>query len=238
MQTPLETRMNFSQQEGPLVDSTFFQSLRYLTHTRPDLTYSMGFLSKFMERPTIEHLTTLKRVLRYLRGKIGYGLVYLKGQSKARLVGYSDIDFAGDEQDRKCTSRQVFFLDDMVISWASKKQKTVALSSCEAEYVATTFAACQGMWLNRLVSEMIGIHERMVKLFVDNKSAIVLTKNTVQHSHTNHIDTRHHLIHQYVEDKKIQVDYVRNENQLVDILTKSLGRVKFLEIDETNVCGH
>ena len=106
-QTPLEARMKLSQQEGPLVDSTFFRSLigslRYLTHTHPDLSYSVGFLSRFMERPTVEHLTALKRVLRYLRGTIGYGLVYLKGQSKARLVGYSDSDFAGNEQDRKST---------------------------------------------------------------------------------------------------------------------------------------
>ena len=101
-----------------------------------------------MERPTIEHLTALKRVLRYLRGTIGYVLIYLKGQSKARLVGYNDIDFAGDEQDQKSTSGQVFFLGDMLINWASQKQKTVALSSCEAEYVALTAAACQGMWLN------------------------------------------------------------------------------------------
>ena len=106
-QTPPKARMKFSQQEGPLVDSTSFrsliESLRYLTHTRRDLTYSMGFLSRFMERPNIEHLMALKRVLRYLRGTIGYGLVYLKGQSKARLVGYRDSDFAGDEQDQKST---------------------------------------------------------------------------------------------------------------------------------------
>ena len=120
----------------------------------------------------------------------------------------------------------------MLISRASQKQKTVALSSSEAEYVAATAAACQGMWLNLLVSELSWIDERMVKLLVDNKSAIVLTKNPVQHSRMKHIDTRHHFILQYVEDKKIQVDYVRTENQLDDILTKSLGRVKLLEMCE------
>ena len=147
-----------------------------------------------MEQPTIEHLMTLKQVLRYLRETIGYGLVYLKGQSKARQVGYSDSDFAGDEQDRKSTLGQVFFLGDMLISWASQKQKTVALSSCEAEYVAATAAACQGMWLNRLVSELSGIDEKMVKLVMDNKLAIILTKNPVQHSRTKHINTCHHFI--------------------------------------------
>ena len=185
-----------------------------------------------MERRIIEHLTALKRVLRYLRGTIGYGLVYLKGQSKARLVGYSESDFSSDEQDQESTSGQVFFLGDMLISWTSQKQKTVALSSCEAEYIAVTAAACKGMWLNRFVSELSGIDETMVKLLVDNKSAIVLTKSPVQHSCTKHINTRHHFIRQYVEDKKIQVDYVRTEDQLADILTKSLGRVNFLEMRE------
>ena len=88
------------------------------------------------------------------------------------------------------------------------------------------------MWLNRLVRELSGIDKTMVKLLVDNKSAIVLTKNPVQHSCTKHINTRHYFIQKYVEDKKIQVDYVRTEDQLVDILTKSLGRVKFLEMCE------
>ena len=88
------------------------------------------------------------------------------------------------------------------------------------------------MWLNRLVSELSGIDETMVKLLVDNKSAIVLIKNLVQHSRTKHIDTRHHFIRQYVEDNKIQVDYVRTEDQLADILTKSLGSVKFFEMRE------
>ena len=88
------------------------------------------------------------------------------------------------------------------------------------------------MWLNRLVSELSGIDETLVKLLVDNKSAIVLTKNPVQHSRMKHIDTRHHFIRKYVEDKKIQVDYVRTRDQLANILTKSLGRVKFLEMCE------
>ena len=105
----------------------------------------------------------------------------------------------------------MFFIGDMLISWASQKQNTVALSSCEAEYVATV-TACQGMWLNKLVSELSGIDETMVKLLVDNMSAIVLTKNPVQHSRTKHINTRHHFIQKYVEDKKIQVDYVRIED--------------------------
>ena len=95
-------------------------------------------------------------------------LSLLEGSIEGKIVGYSDSDFAGDKQDRKSTSGQVFFLSNMLISWASQKQKMVALSSCEAEYAAATAAACQGMWLNRLVNELSGIDEIMVKLLVDN----------------------------------------------------------------------
>ena len=151
-------------------------------------------LSRFMERPTVEHLTTLKRVLRYLRGTIGNGLVYLKGQSKARLVGCCESDFSSDKQDRKSISGQVFFLNDMLISWASKLQKTIALSSYEAEYVASTVATCQVMWLNQLISELSGIDEIMVKLLVDTKSAIIDQKSiTTQmyeaHQHSSSLHT-------------------------------------------------
>ncbi|CAA6670036.1 unnamed protein product [Spirodela intermedia] len=152
--------------QGTSVNSTYFRhligSLRYLTHTRLDLTYFVGFLSRFIEHPT-EHLMAIKHVLRYLKGIIYYGLVYEKGHTiglvyekghtMAELIGYSDNDFVGDVQDRKSTSGQVFFFGKMAISWASQKQKSIALSSCEAEYIVATTAACQGVWLNLQVYE-------------------------------------------------------------------------------------
>ncbi|CAA6657040.1 unnamed protein product [Spirodela intermedia] len=183
---------------GLSVDSTYFhsliESLRYLTHTRPDLTFSVGLLSKFMEHPTSEHLLGIKHIL---RGTIDYGLVYEKGETKVKLVNYSDNNFASD---------------------VSQKQKSVALSLCEAEYIAATTAACQGVWLNQLISELRGEAEGTVKLLMDNKSAIILSKNLVHHSRMKHIDTR------------IMIDYVKTEDQLADILTKSPSRVRFVEM--------
>ena len=113
-------------------------SLRYLLHTRPDMTYSVSILSRYMMNPTSDHWIASKRVLRYLKGTIDFGLVYVKGVKNLNVIGYSDSDFAGDVEDRKSTSGQVFFLGGLPITWNSLKQKVVALSLCEAEYIAIT----------------------------------------------------------------------------------------------------
>ena len=124
----------------------------------------------------------------------------------------------------------MFFLDSNIITWTSQKQKVVALSSCEAEYIAAATVACQGVWLSRLLGELIGRPPAMVKLHVDNKSAIELSKNPVHHEWSKHIDTHFHFIREYIEDGMVDVDHVSTSNQLADILTKALGRVKFLEM--------
>ena len=105
------------------------------------------------------------------------------------LVGFSDSDLAGDVDDRKSTSGSVFLLGSNLVTWVSQKQKVVALSSCEAEYIASASAACQGIWLSRLLGELLGIQAPKVKLLVDNKAAIALSKNPVHHDRSKHIDT-------------------------------------------------
>ena len=185
-----------------------------------------------MENPTSDHLSAAKRVLRYVKGTLNFSLRYSKHKSYDALCGYSDSDFASDMDDRKSTSGYVFFMGSSIICWRSMKQKTVALSSCEAEYIAATTATCQGIWLNRLINELKGVEEKPWKLLVDNQSAITLSKNPVHHSRTKHIDTRYHFIRQCIEEKKTVFAYVKSEDQLADILTKSLGRLKFLQMRE------
>ena len=146
------------------------------------------------------------------------------------LVGYSDSDLAGDVDDRKSTTGIVFFLGSSVVTWASQKQKVVALSSCEAEYVAAATASCQAVWLSRLVAELLGTTPSKVKLMVDNKSAIALSKNPVHHDRSKHIDTKFHYIRECIEEGKIDVAHVGTDGQLADIFTKALGRVKFVEM--------
>ena len=132
--------------------------------------------------------------------------------------------------DRKSTSGVAYFLGGSIVSWLSQKQKVVALSSCEAEYIAAATAACQGVWLGRLLGDLIDKEPERVVLNFDNKSAISLCKNPVHHDRSKHIDTKYHYIRQCVAEGKIEVNYVCTEDQLADILTRSLGRQKFMKI--------
>ena len=197
--TPLEVRLKFTNKEGRTpVDSTIYRSLigslRYLTNTRPDLLFSVRILSRYMEHPSIEHFNEVKRILRYIKGTENYGLLYKKGDVRGELVGFSDSDFAGDCDDRKSTSGYIFFFGGMAVSWSSQKQSIVALSSCEAEYIAATSATCQAIWMYRLISELTSNGVSMARLMVDNQSAITLSKNTGHHNQSKHIDTRYHFI--------------------------------------------
>jgi len=117
-----------------------------------------------------------------------------------------------------------------LVTWASQKQRVVALSSCEAEYIASANAACQGIWLSRLLGELLGIQAPKVKLLVDNKSAIALSKDPVHHERSKHIDTRYHFIRDCVDRGEVDIDHVSTNEQLADILTKALGRVRFVEL--------
>ena len=233
--TPLEARLKFTNGEGRSpVDSTTYLSLigslRYLTNTRLDLLFSVGILSRYMEHPSIEHYTAVKQILRYIKGTENFGLLYKKGDMSGELVGFSDSDFAGDCHDRKSTSGYIFFFAGMAVSWSSQKQSIVALSSCEAEYIAATSATCQAIWMYRLISELTSNGVSTARLMADNQSAITLSKNTGHHNRSKHIDTRYHFIRECVEEKKIEISFVRTEDQLADMFTKALGRQKFQEM--------
>jgi len=173
----------------------------------------------------------VKRVLRYLAGTRGYGLHYGRKKGDAlKLIGYSDADMAGDIDSRKSTSGVIFFLGDSPITWQSAKQKVVALSSCEAEYIAAAVAACQGVWLARLLGDLIELEPAVPEIMVDNMSSIALTKNPVFHDRSKHIDVRYHYIRECIERGRIVIDYIETKMQLADVLTKALGRVRFQEL--------
>jgi len=126
-------------------------------------------------------------------------------------VGYSDSDLAGDTNDRKSTSGLMFFLAGGPIAWQSVKQKVVALSSCEAEYIAAAGAACERVWLARLLAELIGGEVLAPKLKVDNKSAIALMKNPIHHNRSKHIDIKFHFIRECCDDKLIDIEFINTE---------------------------
>lgn len=152
----------------------------------------------------------------------------MKGSIEPKIIGYSDSDLADDLDDRKSTSGAVFFLGLCLITWLSQKQKIMALSSCEAEYIAATTSACQGIWLARLLAHLLNKETEKVELRIDNKSAISLCKNHVYHERTKHIDRRYHFIRECVEAGRIEVEHVSSDEQRADVLTKPLGCVKFI----------
>ena len=133
----------------------------------------------------------------------------------------------GDIDDRKSITGTLFFLDRCPITWQSQKQRVVSISSCQAEYIAASTAACQAVWLGRLIGDLFATDPMVPTLLVDNKSAIQPSKNPVFHDRSKHIETRYHFIRENVESGKIVVDYVNTDDQLADILTKPLGRTKF-----------
>lgn len=153
--------------------------------------------------------------------------MFTKGENDEELGCYSDSDLAGDLDDRKSTGGMVFYINGSLVSWGSYKQRTVALSSCEAEYMAAATAACQVIWLESIINEITGNKLKSATLFVDNKSTIALMKNPVHHGCSKHIDMRFHFIRECIEKGKITVESVSSGEQRADILTKALPSMKF-----------
>ena len=228
---PMEQRAQLHKDpDGQLVDATEYRRvigcLRYLLHTRPDLSFAVGVASRFMEKTIVMHYKVVTQILRYLKGTIHFGLVYSRGGAEEVITGFTDSDLAGDMDDRKSTSGMAFYINGSLVSWCSQKQKTVALSSCEAEFMAATAAACQALWLRSVLSELTGGEPGVVKLYVDNKSAIALMKNPVFHGRSKHIDTKYHFIRECIDEGQIAVQFVCTEEQRADALTKALPAAK------------
>jgi hypothetical protein len=202
-------------------------SLLYLTASRPNIMYSACLCARYQSCPKESHLKAVKRILRYLNGTSQFGLCYPKGH-ECSLVGYSDSDFAGCKLDRKSTSGTCHLFSNSLVSWHSKKQVSVALSTAEAEYVAAGSCCAQILWLKQLLDYDIKLQHIPIKC--NNTSAINLTKNPVLHSRTKHIEIRHHFLRDHVEKGDVVFEHVDTKNQLADIFTKPLASDAFFNI--------
>jgi hypothetical protein len=189
--------------KGQRIDVTKYRSivgcLGYLLHTRLDLAFSVGIASRYIEKPTIMHLKAVKQIIRYVKESVDLGLVYTKGGDLEVPSGYLDSDLADDLVGRRITVGMAFYLNDCLITWCSQKQKIVALSSCEAEFMASTMAAMQALWLKSLLAELTSTTRKIVTLFVDNNSTIALMKNLVFQGRNKHIDMKYHFIRECVK---------------------------------------
>lgn len=224
--TPMNINEKLSRDDNAeFVNATYFRSLvgglNYLCHTRPDIAFSVGVVSRFMHNPSTLHLGAAKRILRYVAGTAELGIWYSK-VSNFKLTGYTDSDHAGCMDDRRSTSGFLFNLGSGAISWSSKKQEVVALSSSEAEYISATTSASQAIWLRRLLADFNQKQAGATEIFCDSMSAIAMTKNQAYHSRTKHIDIRYHFIRSLVTNKDIVLKFCNTKEQVADILTKAL----------------
>jgi len=203
--TPAATHLELTKDEsGIFVDQSMYRSmigsLLYLTASRPDITFDVGVCARYQDEPKRSHLTQVKRILKYINRTSDYGILYSYSED-SKLMGYCDVDWARSADERKSTSGGCFFLGNNLISWFSKKQNCVSLSAVEAEYIAAGSSCSQ--------------------------LAINISKNTIQHSRTKHIDIRHHFIRDLVEEKVVALEHVDAEEQLADIFTKALDAKQF-----------
>ena len=202
-------------------------SLLYVaTKTRPDLACAVSFVARFCAKPSNEHWTAVKRILRYLNGTRELGLLY-KGDTATDIEGYCDADWAGDVKDRKSMSGYVFLLGGAAVSWKSCKQNCVALSTAESEYIALCAASQEAVWLQQLMGDLLSKTVHKTIIFEDNQSAICLTKNQQTHGRSKHIDIKFHFIRELVESGKVELVYCASKDNVADMFTKGLNIKQF-----------
>ena len=226
--------------QGVQVDESYYRqivgSLMYLTTTRPNMMFSVSLISRFMSRPTELHLQAAKRILRYLQGTTNFGILY-KREGVDELRAFIDSDYAGDLEDRKSTSGYVFLISSGAVSWLSKKQPIVTLSTTEAEFVAAAGCASQAVWMRRVLDNLGLAKKECTTIWCDNSSTIKLSKNPVMHGRSKHIDVRFHFLRDLVNDGIIQLMHCRTQEQIADLMTKALKLETFQKLREAlGVC--
>ena len=226
--TPMEVNVKYRRDEGELLPDPFLYrqlvgSLIYLTITRPDISYAVHIVSKFMQSPRHLHLAAVRRIIRYLIGSSTRGL-FFPTKSALHLTAYSDADWAGCPDTRKSTTGWCIFLGDALISWKCKKQECVSKSSTEAEYRAMSAACSEIVWLRGLLSELGFPPTDPTPLHGDNTSAIQIVANPVYHERTKHIEVDCHYIREAFTRGVITLPHLTTDLQIADVFTKALTR--------------
>lgn len=203
--------------------------------SRPDLCIAIGILSRYQTCASNDLWVAIKRVLRYIQSTVTMSLIYYKHKYKQEnlIVGYSDSDWAGDRTDRKSTSGYVFKVFNCTVSWASRKQSTVSLSSTEAEYVALSVCVSEACWLRYLMYDLkIKPDYVAVLIHADNQSAIRVSRNPEFHKRLKHVDIRFHFVRDKIKENIVVLKYLNTSDQQADICTKPLGLTLFKKFRE------
>ena len=229
--TPVDQSTKLLPNEGEPVNKEQYQALiggltYAVTATRPDLAHALGTVNQFCSNPG-EHWKAAKRILRYIKGTIDYRITFDGNKvTNVKLKGYVDADWGSNPNGRKSQSGYLFTVCG-VISWASKKQSVVALSSTEAEYIAASLASQEAVWLRSLLGDISFVQKEPTVIKEDNQGTIALSRNPEYHPRTKHIDIKYHFIRDKVEKKELVLEYYPTEQMLADLLTKQLGKTLF-----------
>lgn len=231
--TPSDTSSKLSAFSGsPAPDPSLYRSivgaLQYLTFTRPDICYAVQQVCLFMHDPRASHLAALKRILRYLKGTLDYGL-HLFPTRDFRLTAYSDADWGGCPDTRRSTSGYCVYFGDNLISWSSKRQQSTSRSSAEAEYRAVANAVAETSWLRQLLVDLRCPPTHATLVYCDNVSAVYLSSNPVHHQRTKHVEIDIHFVRDQVALGRVRVLHVPSSLQYADIFTKGLPSALFRE---------
>ncbi|KAG7556871.1 Integrase catalytic core [Arabidopsis suecica] len=233
--TPLEDDYKASRKgeldNKPFEDVTQYRrlvgKLIYLTITRPDICFAVNVVSQHMQAPTLHHWNMVNRILKYLKGAPGQG-IWMGCNKNTELVGYCDADYAGDKTDRRSTTGYCTFIGGNLVTWRSKKQKVVSLSSAEAEYRAMRKLTTELMWLKALLKDFGIDTPKPITMHCDNQAAIHIASNSVFHERTKHIEVDCHKVREQVQLGVILPCYTESEEQLADIFTKGASTKVYL----------
>ena len=233
VKTPLEKDIKLRAPDGYTAHPRFRKqyqskvgSLNFASNqTRPDISFATGYIARYASNPDQTHMKAVDRIFSYLKDDPSKGIVY-SGKHGLQLRGFVDSDFAGCEDSRKSTTGWVFTLAGGPVSWSSQRQKTVATSTMDAEYIAGAEAAKEAVWIRNFINDLRipGVHIDTVPLYIDNNSALKLTRNPEFHSRSKHIDVKHHFIREKVGDGIINTLRVETSDNLADIFTKGLPK--------------
>lgn len=232
--TSMVTHPPLSMHNGtPLANPTEYRalvgSLQYLCLTRLDISFAVNKLSQYMHKPTEDHWTALKRLLRYIAGTTSQGLL-LRRNSPVNLHAFTDSDWARDTDNYISTTGYIVYLGRNPISWSSRKQRTIARSSTEAEYRAIAATTAEVLWVQNLLRELGHTPTTKPALYCDNMGATYVAANPKFHSKMKHLGLDYHFVRENVQNQNLRVSYISGNDQLADALTKPLPRTRFHDL--------
>ena len=223
----------YEEQQDPEVTKQYQRevgSILYLSNkTRPDIAYVIGVLSRYLSNPGPQHLNALDQLWEYLANWPNLGILF--NHPEPILQHYVDSDYGGDKMTRRSTTGYISLFRGGPIAWQSRLQKTVALSSCEAEYMALREAIKEQLYLANIGKElpMFEGYIQGQKVYTDSQSAIKLALNPRHHQRTKHVDILYHFIRERVQSKDVELIHIGTKNQLADYLTKAMASTNWPE---------